>query len=38
MKTTMAVVVGSLIRNQCFYIIDEKHDDYENNVNFPTRN
>jgi hypothetical protein len=38
MKTNKAVVVSNLIRNQCFYTIDEKHDDHKNNVNFPTRN
>jgi hypothetical protein len=35
-KTTKAVIVSNLMRNQCFYSIDEKHDDYNNNVNVPT--
>jgi hypothetical protein len=38
MKTTKAVVVSNLIRNKCFYMIDEKHDDYKNNVNVLTHN
>ena len=38
MKTTKAVVVSNLIRKQWFYSIDEKHDNYENNVNVPTHN
>jgi hypothetical protein len=38
MKTTKAVVVSNLIRNQCVYSIDEKHDEYKNNVNFLIRN
>ena len=38
MKTTKAVVISNLIRSQCFYNIDEKHDDYKNDINFPTRN
>jgi hypothetical protein len=29
MKTDKAVVVSNLLRNQCFYSIDEKHDDYK---------
>jgi hypothetical protein len=29
MKTAKAVVVINLIRNQCFYIIDEKYHDYK---------
>jgi hypothetical protein len=37
-KTTKAVLVSNLIRNQCFHSIDEKHDDYKNNVNVPTHN
>jgi hypothetical protein len=38
MKTTKAVVDSNLIRNQCLHSIDEKHDDYQNNINLPTRN
>jgi hypothetical protein len=38
MKTTKAVVVNNLLSNQCFHSIDEKHDDYNNNVNVPTHN
>jgi hypothetical protein len=38
MKRNKAVVVSNLISNQCFYSIDEKHDDYKNNVNVPIHN